>query len=123
MSIRLNIYEKSPFEGLGEEILEGGSFSLGIVDELKTFKTANKHEINCITQSNWEGCFTCDCSDRDYIKITYEQLLKIDREVLSKNTNIIAAFCFERDNCNLDKQCELDCLKENHRECIWVNFC
>lgn len=122
MGIRLNIYEKSPYEGLGTELLNGGSFGWGITSELNDCEIVNKYKDDCKNRNSYSGCFMCECSDSDYTKVTYEKLLTINKEILYRNTNIINAFCLNRDNCILEKECGLDCISNNHRNCIWVNF-
>lgn len=122
MGTRMNIYEKSPYENLGKELLEGGSWGWGITKELENCESVNKYYDECTSDNKENGCKWCECWDQAYTKVTYEQLINMDVEVLSKNTNVTSAFCLVRDNCTLEKQCDLDCLVDNHRECIWINF-
>jgi len=122
MGVRLSIYEKSPYENFGEEILDCGAFEWGIMSELDGCEIVNKYKDECKSKEKYKDCSWCDCSDDDYIKVTYDKLLTINKEILSKNINIINGFCLKLNNCKLDRECDLDCLENNHRDCIWVNF-
>lgn len=122
MGIRMYIYEKSPYENLGKELLSGGAYGWGITEELEQCEIINKNYDECKSSIKENGCKYCECWEQEYIKVTYEELLKIDNEILSKNTNIIYSFCLINDNCILEKHCDLDCLINNHRDCVWINF-
>jgi len=102
MGIRLYVYEKSPYENYGKTILDGGSFRGGIINELEDCEIVNKRNNECESRKQ-DLCKWCDCSNNDHIKLTYEQLFKINKEILSKNTNLIVSFCLKKENCKLDK--------------------
>lgn len=101
--------------------MECSFYEWRITDEIYKYDVVNKVRDGCDHKGSI-GCIVCDCSYDDYIKLTYDQLLKIDKDILSKNTNLIIAFCYNLKNCKLNVECGLDCLKVKHRNCIWINF-
>jgi hypothetical protein len=122
MGMRLNIYEKSPYDGLGECLLDGGAFSFSLFDGLEECESVNKYADECKKRPNYSNCMMCECDSDVYTKLTYEQLLDFDAVILSKNTNLIVSFCLCRSKCELDRKCGLDCLINQHRSEIWLNF-